>query len=45
MANVVWPVNIAVATTPTYRKVGYANDYGILGAPSFIMKPVEDVVE
>ena len=41
----VWPVSIAGAIMPAYREAGCANGYGILDAPSFIMKPVEDVIE
>ena len=40
-----WPVSIAWATMPAYREAGCANGYGILEAPSFIMKLVKDVIE
>ena len=41
----VWPVSIAGAIMPAYREAGCANGYGILEAPSFIMKLVKDVIE
>ena len=44
-SNVVWSVSIAGAIMPAYREAGCANGYGILDAPSFIMKLVKDVIE
>ncbi len=41
----VWPVSIAGAIMPAYREARCANGYGILEAPSFIMKLVKDVIE